>query len=339
MNMIAKASQEDLRTRDFLTLKDFAPAELEYLIDMAAELKAAKQQGREKPMLQGKVIALIFEKDSTRTRCAFEVAALHQGAHTTYLGPEGSHIGGKESVADTAQVLSGMFDAIQYRGFSHKIVEELAQHASVPVYNGLTDEYHPTQILADFLTITECSSRPLKDNVLTYVGDGANNMAHSLLLGAAKLGLDFRIACPKKYQPCQDVVASAHQFAETSGAKLTITDEVATAVSRADFVYTDVWLSMGQAPEEWDSRVEALLPYRVDQKLLQKSGKADTKFLHCLPAYHDRQTALGAKFLKQTGLKGIEVSHDVFDSPNSVVFQQSENRLHTIKALMVATLR
>ena len=333
-----KTQSRNFSGRHFITLRDFSSTEIQELLDLAAALKAARKNGTEVQRLQGKVIALTFEKDSTRTRCAFEVGALHQGAHTTYLGPSGTHIGGKETVPDTARVLGGMFDAIQYRGFAQETVEQLAEHAGVPVYNGLTDAYHPTQILADFLTMMECCEKPLNKQVLTFLGDGANNMANSLLIGSAKMGVDFRIASPKHLRPDPELVAYAEELAKESGAKILLTEDANEAVKGADFLYADVWLSMGQSADEWDDRVKSLMPFRIDSKLTLASGNPKVKFLHCLPAYHDEKTPLGAKFKAQTGLDGIEVSDDVFESPHSVVFQQSENRLHTIKAVMVATL-
>jgi ornithine carbamoyltransferase len=333
-----KTQSTDFAGRHFITLKDFTAGEILELLDLSAELKAARERGQEVHQLSGKVIALIFEKDSTRTRCAFEAGALHQGAHTTYLGPSGTHIGSKETVADTARVLGGMFDAIQYRGFAQETVETLAKYAGVPVYNGLTDTYHPTQILADFLTMMECCEKPLNQQALTFLGDGANNMANSLLIGSAKLGIDFRLASPENLRPCAELVAYAEALAEESGAKILLTDNADQAVKGTDFLYADVWLSMGQSADEWDSRVTSLMPFRVDTALVEATGNPRVKFLHCLPAYHDDKTSLGAKFKEQTGFNGIEVSNDVFESEHSVVFQQSANRLHTIKAVMVATL-
>lgn len=328
-----------LQGRSFLKLQDYTSAEIQYLLDLAAELKSARQSRTETCHLTGRVVALIFEKDSTRTRCAFEAGALHQGAHTTYLGPSGSHIGTKETIADTARVLGGMFDAIQYRGFGQEVVEELARYAGVPVYNGLTNEFHPTQILADFLTMQECSDKPLNQQTLVYLGDGANNMANSLMVGSAKMGVDFRIASPAELRPDPKLVASCQELAEESGAKITLTDDPKEAVQGADFLYADVWLSMGQSPSEFEQRVNSLKAYRVDSELMAATGNPETKFLHCLPAFHDSKTATGAKFKEQFGLEGLEVSDDVFESSRSVVFQQSANRLHTIKAVMVATLK
>ena len=330
--------QTSLKGRSFVKLLDFTPAEIQRLLLLSKDLKAAQKAGTEKKTLQGKTIALIFEKDSTRTRCAFEVAALHQGANTVYLGPEGNHIGSKETIADSARVLGGMFDAIQYRGHGQVIVETLAEYAGVPVYNGLTDEFHPTQILADFLTMEECCPKPLEQQTLVYLGDGANNMANSLMIGAALMGINFRMASPTSMRPPARLVQTCRQMAENNGSELAFFVDAKKAVQGADFLYTDVWLSMGQSESDWDKKVQALLPYRVDTSLMKETGNSDCKFLHCLPAYHDRETPTGAKFFEEFGLEGIEVSHGVFESEASVVFQQSENRLHTIKAVMVATL-
>lgn len=327
-----------MKNKHFLKLLDFGAEEIHSLLDLAKQLKKARKDGREVQTLQGKVIALIFEKDSTRTRCSFEVGALHQGGHSTYLGPGGSHIGGKESIADSARVLGAMFDAIQYRGHSQAIVEELARFAGVPVYNGLTDEFHPTQILADFLTMMECCPKPLKEQSLVYLGDGANNMGNSLMVGCAKLGLDFRMASPSSLRPAEELIATCRELAQESGGKLAFFDDPKEAVRGADFLYTDVWLSMGQPKSELEERIKLLKPYRVDAELMRASANPETQFLHCLPAFHNSQTPLGADFKKEHGLDGMEVSDHVFESPQSVVFRQSENRLHTIKAVMVATL-
>lgn len=331
-------SKPCLKGRDFLTLLDFSVDEIHALLGLARTLKSNRSTGNEEPQLQGKTIALIFEKDSTRTRCAFEVAAIHQGANTVYLGPSGTHIGSKESIADTARVLGSMFDAIQYRGHGQKVVETLATHAEVPIYNGLTDKFHPTQILADFLTMTENCTKPLNQQTLVYLGDGANNMANSLMVGATKLGLNFRIASPECMRPDRSLVEKCTQMAEANRSELSLLDCPTKAVKGADFLYTDVWLSMGQSKDQWNERVEALLPYRVDKNLMNSTQNVECKFLHCLPAYHDTETPSGAQFFEQYGMKGIEVSNEVFESSRSVVFEQSENRLHTIKALLVATL-
>lgn len=324
--------------RNFLSLLDFTAQEIGYLLQLASLLKKERADGTERRRLEGKVVALIFEKDSTRTRSAFEVGALDQGAHTTYLGPEGTHIGGKESIADTAQVLGGMYDAIQFRGHEHSKVKVLAEHAGVPVYNGLTDDFHPTQILADFLTMQEHCGKPLSSQTLVYLGDGANNMANSLMIGSAKMGIDFRLACPETLAPSKELIERCNELALQSGGSISVSSDVKGLVKGADFLYTDVWLSMGQPKEEWEERLELLLPFRVDQDLMKATENSQVKFLHCLPAYHDRQTSAGEAFFQSHGKVGIEVSDEVFGSESSVVFSQSANRLHTIKALMVATL-
>ena len=326
------------RNRHYLKLLDYTGAEILDLIELARHLKWARRSGQEMPRLQGKAVALIFEKDSTRTRCAFEVAAIHQGAQTSYLGAAGSHFGKKETVADTARVLGRMYDAIAFRGYSQETVEELARHSGVPVYNALTDEFHPTQILADFLTMSEHNPKPLKEQTLVYLGDGANNMGNSLMVGCAKLGLDFRMACPADLRPADSLVEQCQRIASTSGARLRFYDDAFSAVEGADFLYTDVWVSMGQPEELWSQRIEALTPYRVTAELMAATGKDDSKFLHCLPAFHNDQTEVGAAILAKHGLDGIEVTEEVFESERSVVFDQAENRLHTIKAVMVATL-
>ncbi len=326
------------RNRHFLKLLDYSPSEINDLLELSRRLKWAHKSGQEIPRLSGKAIALIFEKDSTRTRCAFEVAAIHQGAQVTFLGPSGTHIGKKETVADTARVLGRMYDAIQYRGYGQEKVEELARYAGVPVYNGLTDEFHPTQILADFLTMTEHCPKPLSEQSLVYLGDGANNMGNSLMVGAAKVGLDFRMACPEALRPDEALVETCQALAAESGAMLRFFDDPMEAVVGADFVYTDVWLSMGQPAEMWTERVKQLKPYRVTSELMTATGKASSKFLHCLPAFHNSETEVGAQIKEQFDLEGMEVSEEVFESSQSVVFDQAENRLHTIKAIMVATL-
>jgi ornithine carbamoyltransferase len=308
------------------------------LIERAAELKRAKADRTERPRLTGRNIALIFEKDSTRTRCAFEVAAYDQGAHVTYLGPAGSHIGRDESIPDTARVLGRMFDGIQFRGFAQDTVEQLADHAGVPVWNGLTDAWHPTQMLADVLTMVEHHSGPLEEIGYCFLGDGRNNVARSLLVTGALLGMDVRIAAPRDLWPPDDVVDTAHQLAAASGARVLVTDDVGRAVGGVDYLYTDVWVSMGEPAEEWDKRIPLLLPYQVTEQLLEASGKPDTKFLHCLPAVHDRSTVLGQRLHEQYGLDGAEVTEAVFESPRSIVFDQAENRMHTIKAVLVAAL-
>lgn len=328
----------NLRNRHFLKLLDFTPEEIRYLLDLSAELKKAKYDGTEKQYLKGKNIALIFEKASTRTRCAFEVAAYDQGAHVTYLGPSGSQIGQKESMKDTARVLGGMYDGIEYRGFGQSIVEELAKFAGVPVWNGLTNEFHPTQILADFLTMTEHSDKPLNKMVFCYLGDARYNMGNSLMVGSAKMGIDFRIAAPKACQPAAELVEQCRQIAKETGASITITEDVATAVKGADFLYTDVWVSMGEPESVWEERISLLKPYQVNSNVISLTGNKNVKFLHCLPAFHNRDTKVGEEIFNKYGLDGLEVTEDVFESHNSIVFDEAENRLHTIKAVMVATL-
>jgi len=328
----------DLHNRHFLKLLDFTPEEIDYLLNLAAELKKAKKEGREKQYLKGKNIALIFEKSSTRTRCAFEVAAYDQGAKVTYLGPSGSQIGYKESMKDTARVLGRMYDGIEYRGFGQKIVEELADYAGVPVWNGLTNEFHPTQILADFLTMQEHSTKPLNKMVFCYLGDARYNMGNSLMVGSAKMGIDFRIAAPKELQPSEELVARFRVVAAKTGAEITITENVDEAVKGADFLYTDVWVSMGEPDAVWEERIRLLLPYQVNMSVIQKTGNPNVKFLHCLPAFHNRETIVGEDIYRKFGLDGIEVTEDVFESKHSIVFDEAENRLHTIKAVMVATL-
>ena len=329
----------NLKNRNFLKLLDFTTDEIRFLLKLSADLKTAKYAGTERPRLTGKNIALIFEKESTRTRCAFEVAAFDQGAHVTYLGPSGSHIGVKETMKDTARVLGRMYDGIEYRGFGQSIVEELARYAGVPVWNGLTDEFHPTQALADFLTIQEHTSKPLGQVVLTYMGDGRNNVANSLLVASAKLGCDFRIGAPAKYHPSPELLARCQELASQTGARLTVTDDPAKAVEGADFLYTDVWVSMGEAASLWEERISMLRPYQVNAECMRRTGNPHAKFLHCLPAFHNSDTKIGREVAGKYGLEnGMEVTEDVFESPNSVVFDQAENRVHTIKAVMVATL-
>jgi ornithine carbamoyltransferase len=328
----------DLRGRHLLTLSDYSAEELTYLLDLAAELKAAKKEGREEQKLVGKEIALIFEKDSTRTRCAFEVAAYDQGAHVTYLGPGGSHMGHKETVKDTARVLGRMYDAIEFRGFAEGVADELAKWAGVPVYNGLTDEWHPTQILADFLTIREHVPKPLDEVSFCYLGDARFNMADTYLVGGAKLGMDVRIAAPKSLWPSEEVSALARETAEASGAKITITENVAEAVQGCDVLFTDVWVSMGEPDDVWKERIELLKPYQVNAEAMRLTGNPDAKFMHCLPAFHNTETQVGKEIYEKFGMEALEVTEDVFESPASVVFDEAENRLHTIKAVMVATL-
>jgi ornithine carbamoyltransferase len=328
----------NLRNRNFLKLLDFTPEEIKFLLDLSFELKKAKYSGTEQQRLKGKNIALIFEKASTRTRCAFEVAAFDQGAHVTYLGPSGSQIGQKESMKDTARVLGRMYDGIEYRGYEQNIVEELAKYAGVPVWNGLTNEFHPTQILADFMTMLEHSDKPLNRISFCYLGDAHNNMGNSLMVGAAKMGMDFRAAAPKKCQPEYELVEKCREIAKTTGAKITITEDVNEAVNGVDFLYTDVWVSMGEPDSVWDERVKLLKPYQVNMDVVKKTGNSKVKFLHCLPAFHNRDTKVGEEIFKKLGLDGMEVTEDVFESEHSIVFDEAENRLHTIKAVMVATL-
>jgi ornithine carbamoyltransferase len=328
----------NLRNRHFLKLLDFNQQEIAFMLKLAADLKAAKYGGYEQPRMKGKQIALIFEKSSTRTRCAFEVAAQDQGAYVTYLGPSGSQIGNKESMKDTARVLGRMYDGIQYRGYGQSVVEELAEYAGVPVWNGLTDEFHPTQILADFLTMQEHSSKSLDQMTFCYLGDGRNNMANSLMVGAAIMGLDFRIAAPKSCQPEDELVAKCKVIAEQSGAKILLTEDVAEGVADADFLYTDVWVSMGEPESAWAERIKLLKPYQVNQQVVDATNNPNVKFMHCLPAFHNRETTVGEEIYQKFGLDGMEVTEDVFESKHSIVFDQAENRMHTIKAVMVATL-
>ncbi|MCB2313982.1 ornithine carbamoyltransferase [Clostridium tagluense] len=328
----------NLRNRNFLTLMDFSPKEINYFLDLARDLKRAKYAGTEQQTLKGKNIALIFEKSSTRTRCAFEVGALDQGAHVTYLGPTGTQIGKKESVADTARVLGRMYDGIEYRGYGQEVVEELAKYAGVPVWNGLTTEDHPTQILADFLTIQEHFSKPLNEIKFVYAGDGRNNMANALMIGAAKMGMDFRIVAPNSLFPEDALVNKCREVASATGAKITITDDVAQGVKDADVIYTDVWVSMGEADEVWQQRISVLKPYQVNKEMMKLTGNKDTKFMHCLPAYHDLKTGVGREVFEKFGMNGVEVTDEVFESEASIVFDEAENRMHTIKAVMVATL-
>jgi ornithine carbamoyltransferase len=308
------------------------------LLKLSADLKTAKYTGTEVPRLVGKEIALIFEKDSTRTRVGFEVAAHDQGAHVTYLGPSGSHLGKKETVKDTARVLGRVYDAIEYRGFGQPIVETLAKYAGVPVYNGLTNEFHPTQILADFLTMQEHSDKPLRQISYAFLGDAHNNMGDSLLIGGAKMGMDVRLCAPRACWPVQAIQDEAATIAKETGARITITESVDDAVKGVDFIYTDVWLSMGEAKEKWADRISLLLPYQVNAEVMAKSGNPQVKFMHCLPAFHNADTETGAEILEHFGITAVEVTEEVFESPASIVFDQAENRLHTIKAVLVATL-
>jgi ornithine carbamoyltransferase len=327
----------NLRNRSFLKELDFTPQELRFLLDLSLELKKARYAGTEQQCLRGKNIALIFEKDSTRTRCAFEVAAYDQGARVTYLGPTGSQLGKKETIKDTARVLGRMYDGIEYRGFGQEIVEELARYAGVPVWNGLTNEFHPTQLLADFMTMIEHSDKPLDRITFAYLGDARFNMGNSYLIGAAKLGMDYRSVAPTTLQPA-DLVATAQAIAKETGATITLTDDVAEGVAGCDFVATDVWVSMGESEEAWAERIELLKPYQVSRDVLELTGNPGVKFLHCLPSFHNRGTTIGEQIFQTFGLEAMEVTDDVFESEASVVFDEAENRVHTIKAVMVATL-
>lgn len=329
----------NLRNRNFLKLLDFSPKEVQFLLDLAAELKKAKYAGTEQKTLVGKNIALIFEKSSTRTRCAFEVAAFDQGAQVSYIGPSGSQIGHKESMKDTARVLGRMYDGIEYRGYGQSIVEELGQYAGVPVWNGLTDEFHPTQILADFLTMLEFSNgKSLNQLSLAYLGDARNNMGNSLMVGAAMMGVDIRLVAPKTFWPDDHLVAQCQELAEQSGATITLTENVTEGVKGCDFLYTDVWVSMGEAPEAWDERVSLLKPYQVNMDVIKLTGNPRVKFMHCLPAFHNDETEIGKQVAEKYGMNGLEVTDEVFESNYSIVFDEAENRMHTIKAVMVATL-
>ncbi|SPT54263.1 Ornithine carbamoyltransferase [Actinomyces bovis] len=326
-----------LSGRSFLKELDFSAKEWSILLNLAAQLKADKKAGREVKRLTGKNIALLFEKTSTRTRCAFEVGAHDQGATVTYLDPSGSQMGHKESVADTARVLGRMFDGIEFRGKKQEHVEQLAELSGVPVWNGLTDEWHPTQALADQLTMIEHSNKDIKEISFAYLGDSRNNVANSLLLSGALMGMDVRLIGPKELAPAAEVVAEAERLAKESGARITITDDV-DAVKGVDFLYTDVWVSMGEPKEVWDERIALLKPYQVNAALVERTGNPDVKFLHCLPAFHDRLTTVGEDIYAKTGMDGLEVTDDVFETEVNIAFDQAENRMHTIKAVMVATL-
>jgi ornithine carbamoyltransferase len=328
----------NLRDRSFLKLLDYTQEEIKFLLDLSKNLKDAKYGGYEKPTLSGKNIALIFEKSSTRTRCAFETAAFDQGASVTYLGPSGSQIGHKESMKDTARVLGRMYDGIEYRGFGQSVVEELSEYAGVPVWNGLTNEYHPTQILADFLTMIEHSDKPLSQISFCYLGDARNNMGNSLLVGGAIMGMDVRLCAPKENLPGEELVAQCKNIAKNSGATITLTSDVKEGVKDADFLYTDVWVSMGEPAEVWEERIKLLKPYQINMDTIKLTGNANVKFMHCLPAFHNRETTVGEDIYTKFGLDGLEVTEDVFESEHSIVFDEAENRVHTIKAIMVATL-
>jgi len=328
----------NLRHRSLLELSDYTPQEIRFLLDLSHTVKAEKNAGAAQRRLGGKNICLIFEKTSTRTRCAFEVAAYDLGMGVTYLDPSGSQIGHKESIKDTARVLGRMYDAIEYRGFAQSIVDDLAKYSGVPVYNGLTDESHPTQILADFMTMEEHSDKPLSGMAYCYLGDARNNMGNSLLLGGAAMGMDVRLCAPKSLWPTEPVVARARALAKASSAKITLSDDPKAAVAGCDFVYTDVWVSLGEPPAKWGERIELLKPYQVNGALMAATGNPKAKFMHCLPAFHNRETSKGEELFKTYGMNGLEVTEDVFESPGSIVWDQAENRMHTIKALLVATL-
>ena len=329
----------NLHNRHFLRLMDFTPTEIQFLLDLSTDLKRAKYCGTDQPRLSGKNIALIFEKTSTRTRCAFEVAAFDQGANVSYLGPSGSQIGHKESMKDTARVLGRMYDGIQYRGYGQELVEILADYSGVPVWNGLTDEFHPTQILADFLTMLEHGNgKRLNQMSLAYLGDARNNMGNSFVEGAALMGLDLRLVAPKQFWPEQALLDQVTEIAAKTGARITCTENVNDGVKGVDFVYTDVWVSMGEPADAWEQRINLMKPYQVNRQLLELTANPKVKFLHCLPAFHDDQTTVGKEMLDKYGMNGLEVTDEVFESDASIVFDQAENRMHTIKAVMVATL-
>lgn len=328
----------NLRNRSFLKLLDFTPDEIRFLLKLSADLKAAKYGGYEQPRLVGKNIALIFEKSSTRTRTAFEVATYDQGGHVTYLGPSGTQIGAKESMKDTARVLGRMYDAIEYRGFAQETVETLAAYAGVPVYNGLTNEFHPTQILADMLTMDEHSDKPLGDIAYCFMGDARYNMGNSLMVGGVKLGMDVRLCAPRNNWPAADLIEQCRAIAAETGARLTLTEDVDEGVNGVDFLHTDVWVSMGEPDSVWRERIELLMPYQVNGKAIERTGNPNVKFLHCLPAFHNRETTIGEEIYQKYGIEAMEVTEDVFESERSVVWDQAENRMHTIKAVLVATL-
>lgn len=329
---------QNLRNRSFLTLLDFSQKEVEFLLNLSEDLKRAKYAGIEQQKLKGKNIALIFEKDSTRTRCAFETAAYDQGAHVTYLGPTGSQMGKKESAKDTARVLGGMYDGIEYRGFSQRTVEELAEYSGVPVWNGLTDEDHPTQVLADFLTAKEVLKKPYHEINFTYVGDGRNNVANALMQGAAIMGMTFHLVCPKELNPTDELLNRCKEIAAKNGGEILVTDNIDEGVKGSDVIYTDVWVSMGEPDEVWEKRIKLLEPYRVTKEMMEKTGNPRAIFEHCLPSFHDTETKIGKEIQEKYGLTEMEVADEVFESEQSVVFQEAENRAHTIKAVMVATL-
>jgi ornithine carbamoyltransferase len=328
----------NFKGRSFLKLLDYSAEEIYSLLELSMQLKQAKKNHHEEQKLKNRNIALIFEKSSTRTRCAFEVAAYDQGAKVTYLGPSGSQIGHKESIKDTARVLGKMYDGIEYRGFGQPIVEDLATYSGVPVWNGLTDEFHPTQVLADFLTMMEHSSKSLSEMKLCYLGDARNNMGNSLMIGSAIMGVDFSAAAPRACWPKKELIEVAQKLANKSGAKIELSDDVQTAVNGSDFLYTDVWVSMGEPESKWDERIKLMKPYQVNTEVLLLTGNPKVKFLHCLPAFHNRETSIGEQIYQKYGLESMEVSEEVFESEASIVFDEAENRMHTIKAVMVATL-
>lgn len=328
----------NLRNRNFLKLLDFSPKEIQFLLDLSLDLKKAKYAGTEVQKLKGKNVVLLFAKDSTRTRCAFEVAAQDQGAGVTFLGPSGSQMGKKESMKDTARVLGRMFDGIEYRGFGQDIVETLGEFAGVPVWNGLTNEFHPTQILADFLTIQEHSNKPINEVSFAYLGDARNNMGNSLMVGAAKMGMEFRAVAPKQCWPTEDLVKQCEEIAKETGAKITLTDDPVEGVKGVDFLYTDVWVSMGEPESVWEERINLMKPYQINIEMVKNTGNPEVKFLHCLPAFHNRETIVGEDIFQKFGVSEMEVTEEVFESAHSIVFDEAENRLHTIKAIMVATL-
>ena len=328
----------NLRNRSFLAIKDFNQSEIKFLLKLSADLKSAKYAGTEQKRLNGKNIALIFEKDSTRTRVGFEVAAYDQGANVTFLGPTGSHIGHKETIKDTARVLGRIYDGIEYRGFGQEIVEQIAKYAGVPVFNGLTNEYHPTQFLADALTMSEHSEKPIEEITYCFIGDAGNNMGNALLIGGAKLGMDVRLCAPKACWPKPEIIEYAKTIALETGARLSVTDDTTKAVNGCDFIYTDVWVSMGEAAEKWQERIDLLKPYQVNAELMKQTGNPKTKFMHCLPSFHNTDTTIGMEMKEKFGLDCMEVTDEIFESDASIVFDQAENRMHTIKAVLVATL-
>jgi ornithine carbamoyltransferase len=328
----------NLRNRSLLNMQDFDPRDIRFLLDLSAELKRAKYAGNEVPKLNGKNIALIFEKTSTRTRCAFEVAVHDQGGHVTYIDSSSSQMGRKESLKDTARVLGRLYDGIEYRGFHQSVVVELAQYSHVPVWNGLTDEFHPTQVLADLLTMEEFGEKPLSELSFCYLGDARFNMGNSLLIGGVQMGMDVRIAAPRELWPADELVAQMRELAEKTGARVTITEDPAAAVKGVDFVYTDVWVSMGESMDAWGERIKLLKAYQVNAALMKATGKPRTRFMHCLPAYHSLETETGREIHEKFGLAELEVTDEVFESDASIVFSQAENRMHTIKAVLVATL-